>query len=149
MFDNKTLLITGGTGSFGNTVLRCFMHTGVHEIRVFSRDEKKQEDMRIELDSDKVNLYCRWPFDLLTDEWISISNTFFLRDYIAAVEKLNEGQVSIVRGFESGELGFRLVSSGRVALQMIDSAKSRPAEFHTEVDADKEDLYPKRGTSQP
>ena len=53
----KTLLITGGTGSFGNAVLRRFLHSSVKEIRVFSRDEKKQEDMRIELDNAKVKFY--------------------------------------------------------------------------------------------
>lgn len=57
MFSGKTLLITGGTGSFGNAVLRRFLHTDVKEIRVFSRDEKKQEDMRIELKNDKVKFY--------------------------------------------------------------------------------------------
>lgn len=57
MFSGKTLLITGGTGSFGNAVLRRFLHTGIREIRVFSRDEKKQEDMRIELKNDKVKFY--------------------------------------------------------------------------------------------
>lgn len=57
MFKNKILLITGGTGSFGNAVLRRFMHTDIREIRVFSRDEKKQEDMRIELKNDKVKFY--------------------------------------------------------------------------------------------
>ena len=54
MFDNKILIITGGTGSFGETVLRRFLDTDVKEIRVFSRDEKKQEDMRIALANDKV-----------------------------------------------------------------------------------------------
>lgn len=57
MFKNKTLLITGGTGSFGNAVLKRFLNTDVREIRIFSRDEKKQEDMRIELKSDKVKFY--------------------------------------------------------------------------------------------
>jgi UDP-N-acetylglucosamine 4,6-dehydratase/5-epimerase len=57
MFKGKTLLITGGTGSFGNAVLKRFLHTDVKEIRVFSRDEKKQEDMRIALKSDKVKFY--------------------------------------------------------------------------------------------
>lgn len=57
MFAEKTLLITGGTGSFGNAVLRRFLHTDVKEIRVFSRDEKKQEDMRIDLNNDKVKFY--------------------------------------------------------------------------------------------
>ena len=57
MFDNKILMITGGTGSFGNTVLKRFLNTNVKEIRVFSRDEKKQEDMRIALSNDKVKFY--------------------------------------------------------------------------------------------
>ena len=57
MFDGKTLMITGGTGSFGSTVLRRFLDTGVKEIRVFSRDEKKQEDMRIAFASDKLKFY--------------------------------------------------------------------------------------------
>jgi len=47
MFNNKTLLITGGTGSFGNAVLDRFLNTDIEEIRIFSRDEKKQHDMRI------------------------------------------------------------------------------------------------------
>jgi UDP-glucose 4-epimerase len=57
MFSGKTLLITGGTGSFGNAVLQRFLNTNITEIRVFSRDEKKQEDMRIELKNDKVKFY--------------------------------------------------------------------------------------------
>lgn len=57
MFDDKTLMITGGTGSFGNTVLNRFLNTEVKEIIVFSRDEKKQEDMRIELNNSKVKFY--------------------------------------------------------------------------------------------
>ena len=57
MFKDKTLLITGGTGSFGNAVLTRFLNSDFSEIRVFSRDEKKQEDMRIALKSDKVKFY--------------------------------------------------------------------------------------------
>lgn len=57
MFNNKTLLITGGTGSFGNAVLRRFLDTDIKEIRIFSRDEKKQEDMRISLANPKVKFY--------------------------------------------------------------------------------------------
>jgi UDP-N-acetylglucosamine 4,6-dehydratase len=57
MFDNKVLMITGGTGSFGHTVLNRFLDTNVREIRIFSRDEKKQEDMRIALANDKVKYY--------------------------------------------------------------------------------------------
>lgn len=57
MFNDKTLLITGGTGSFGNAVLRRFLNTGVKEIRIFSRDEKKQEDMRIALNNEKLKFF--------------------------------------------------------------------------------------------
>lgn len=57
MFKGKKLLITGGTGSFGNAVLKRFLNTDISEIRVFSRDEKKQDDMRKELKSDKVKYF--------------------------------------------------------------------------------------------
>lgn len=57
MFKDKVLLITGGTGSFGNTVLKRFLDIEVREIRIFSRDEKKQEDMRIALKNDKVKFH--------------------------------------------------------------------------------------------
>lgn len=57
MFENKTLMITGGTGSFGYAVLRRFLSTNVKEIRIFSRDEKKQEEMRIGLNNDKLKFY--------------------------------------------------------------------------------------------
>ena len=57
MFTNKIVLITGGTGSFGNAVLRRFLDSDIKEIRIFSRDEKKQDDMRHELRSEKVKFY--------------------------------------------------------------------------------------------
>jgi UDP-N-acetylglucosamine 4,6-dehydratase len=57
MFDNKTLLITGGTGSFGNAVLRRFLDSNLREIRIFSRDEKKQDDMRKKYNSSKLKFY--------------------------------------------------------------------------------------------
>lgn len=57
MFTNKILMITGGTGSFGNAVLNRFLNTDVKEIRIFSRDEKKQEDMRIALNNSKLKFY--------------------------------------------------------------------------------------------
>ncbi len=57
MFKNKVLMITGGTGSFGNTVLKRFLTTDVREIRIFSRDEKKQEEMRIALNHPKLKFY--------------------------------------------------------------------------------------------
>ncbi len=57
MFKNRTLLITGGTGSFGNAIVRRFLNSDLGEIRIFSRDEKKQEDMRLTLKNDKVKFY--------------------------------------------------------------------------------------------
>jgi UDP-glucose 4-epimerase len=57
MFEGKTLLITGGTGSFGNAVLRRFLDTDIKEIRIFSRDEKKQDDMRHKYHNDKIKYY--------------------------------------------------------------------------------------------
>ena len=57
MFQNKILMITGGTGSFGQTVLKRFLETDVREIRIFSRDEKKQEEMRITLNNPKLKFY--------------------------------------------------------------------------------------------
>ena len=57
MFKNKSLLITGGTGSFGNAVLRRFVESGLREVRIFSRDEKKQDDMRKQYNSAKLKFY--------------------------------------------------------------------------------------------
>ena len=57
MFDNKALLISGGTGSFGNAVLNRFLDTDIDEIRIFSRDEKKQDDMRKRFANPKLKFY--------------------------------------------------------------------------------------------
>ena len=57
MFKNKKLLITGGTGSFGNAVLRRFLASDIAEIRIFSRDEKKQDDMRKKYSNPKLKFY--------------------------------------------------------------------------------------------
>ena len=57
MFNNKVVLITGGTGSFGNAVLNRFLDSDVSEIRVFSRDEKKQDDMRKKYQNQKLKFY--------------------------------------------------------------------------------------------
>ena len=61
-FTGKTLMITGGTGSFGNTVLKHFLTTDIGEIRIFSRDEKKQDDMRHELQASIQNMRTRCSF---------------------------------------------------------------------------------------
>jgi len=57
MFDSKIILITGGTGSFGNAALKKFLKSNIKEIRVFSRDEKKQDDMRISYNNNKLKFY--------------------------------------------------------------------------------------------
>ncbi|HHX67034.1 MAG TPA: polysaccharide biosynthesis protein, partial [Gallicola sp.] len=57
LFSHKILLITGGTGSFGNAVLRRFLDTDIKEIRIFSRDEKKQDDMRHRFQNPKIKFY--------------------------------------------------------------------------------------------
>ena len=61
-FDGATLLITGGTGSFGHTVLKHFLTTNIGQIRIFSRDEKKQDDMRHELQRDYPDYYGKVKF---------------------------------------------------------------------------------------
>jgi UDP-N-acetylglucosamine 4,6-dehydratase len=77
MFKNKTLLITGGTGSFGNAVLKRFLDTDIGQIRIFSRDEKKQDDMRRLYKNDKIKFYLGDVRDLA-----SIKNAMHGVDYI-------------------------------------------------------------------
>ncbi|ENC5062283.1 polysaccharide biosynthesis protein [Escherichia coli] len=77
MFKNKALLITGGTGSFGNAVLQRFLNTEINEIRIFSRDEKKQDDMRKHFKSDKLKFYIGDVRD-----YQSVSNAMRGVDYI-------------------------------------------------------------------
>ena len=77
MFKNKTLLITGGTGSFGNAVMKRFLHTNIREVRIFSRDEKKQDDMRKLYKNDKLKFYIGDVRDLA-----SVKNAMHGVDYI-------------------------------------------------------------------
>lgn len=77
MFKNKTLLITGGTGSFGNAVLDRFLNTDIKEIRIFSRDEKKQDDMRKLYNNDKIKFYIGDVRDIA-----SVKNAMYGVDYI-------------------------------------------------------------------
>lgn len=77
MFKGKTLLITGGTGSFGNAVLKRFLDTDIGEIRIFSRDEKKQDDMRHFYNNDKIRFYIGDVRDVN-----SIKNAMFGVDYV-------------------------------------------------------------------
>lgn len=77
MFKNKTLLITGGTGSFGNAVMKRFLNTDIKEIRIFSRDEKKQDDMRKKYKNDKLKFYIGDVRDLA-----SVKNAMHGVDYV-------------------------------------------------------------------
>src|SRR5699024_9065256 len=77
MFENKTLLITGGTGSFGNAVMDRFLDTDIKEIRIFSRDEKKQDDMRRKYKNEKVKFYIGDVRDVN-----SVKNAMYGVDYI-------------------------------------------------------------------
>lgn len=76
-FKNKTLLITGGTGSFGKAVLKRFLNSDIKEIRIFSRDEKKQDDLRKQINSSKVKFYIGDVRDKS-----SISNAIIDVDYV-------------------------------------------------------------------
>lgn len=85
MFKNKTLLITGGTGSFGNAVLDRFLDTDIKEIRIFSRDEKKQDDMRHKYNNDKIKYYIGDVRDLA-----SIKNAMYGVDYVFQAAALKQ-----------------------------------------------------------
>ena len=85
MFEGKTLLITGGTGSFGNAVLERFLDTDIGEIRIFSRDEKKQDDMRHHYNNDKIKYYIGDVRDLQ-----SIKNAMHGVDYVFQAAALKQ-----------------------------------------------------------
>lgn len=85
MFSGKTLLITGGTGSFGNAVLKRFLKTEIKEIRIFSRDEKKQDDMRKLYKDDKVKFYIGDVRD-----YASIASAMHGVDYVFSAAALKQ-----------------------------------------------------------
>ncbi|MBQ4159795.1 MAG: polysaccharide biosynthesis protein, partial [Clostridia bacterium] len=109
MFKNKTLLITGGTGSFGNAVLNRFLDTDIGEIRIFSRDEKKQDDMRHEYQakypeaSNKIKFYIGDVRDLA-----SVKNAMHSVDYIfhaAALKQVPSCEFFPVEAVKTNVLG--------------------------------------------
>lgn len=85
LFTGKTLLITGGTGSFGNAVLKRFIDTDIKEIRIFSRDEKKQDEMRHKYDNDKIKFYIGDVRDLP-----SLKNAMHGVDYVFQAAALKQ-----------------------------------------------------------
>lgn len=113
MFDDKVLMITGGTGSFGNTVLNRFLDTNVKEIRVFSRDEKKQEDMRIALGNDKVKFYIGDVRD-----YSSISQALVGVDYVfhaAALKQVPSCEFYPMEAVKTNVLGTENVLNAAIA----------------------------------
>jgi UDP-N-acetylglucosamine 4,6-dehydratase/5-epimerase len=103
MFKNKKLLITGGTGSFGNAVLERFLNTEISEIRIFSRDEKKQDDMRKHYNNSKLKFYIGDVRD-----YQSIKNTVRDVDYIfhaAALKQVPSCEFHPIEAVKTNILG--------------------------------------------
>lgn len=113
MFEDRILLITGGTGSFGNTVLKRFLNTNVKEIRVFSRDEKKQEDMRISLNNDKIKFYIGDVRD-----YDSISSALVGVDYVfhaAALKQVPSCEFYPMEALKTNVIGTENVLAAAIA----------------------------------
>ena len=103
IFDNRVLMITGGTGSFGNAVLKRFLDTGIKEIRIFSRDEKKQDDMRHLYNNDKIKYYIGDVRDVT-----SVRNAIHGVDYIfhaAALKQVPSCEFFPVEAVKTNVLG--------------------------------------------
>ncbi|MFY2157812.1 polysaccharide biosynthesis protein [Cytobacillus firmus] len=103
MFKDKTLLITGGTGSFGNVVLERFLNTEIKEIRIFSRDEKKQDDMRRHYQNEKIKYYIGDVRDLG-----SLKNAMHDVDYIfhaAALKQVPSCEFFPIEAVKTNVLG--------------------------------------------
>ncbi len=113
MFDDKILMITGGTGSFGNTVLKRFLDTNVKEIRVFSRDEKKQEDMRISLANDKVKFFIGdvRDYDSLTNAMVGVDYIF----HAAALKQVPSCEFYPMEAVKTNVIGTENVLNAAVA----------------------------------
>ena len=113
MFTNKTLLITGGTGTFGNAVLRRFLETDIGEIRIFSRDEKKQHDMRLEYNNRKLKFYIgdvRRP-ESLRDAMIGVDYVF----HAAALKQVPSCEFYPMEALMTNAVGTENVMNAAVA----------------------------------
>jgi len=114
MFKGKTLLITGGTGSFGNAVMKRFLDTDIKEIRIFSRDEKKQNDMRTHYKNDKLKFYIGDVRDIS-----SVKNAMHGVDYIfhaAALKQVPSCEFFPLEAVKTNILGTDNVLSGAIAM---------------------------------
>lgn len=113
MFTNKTLLITGGTGTFGNAVLRRFLQTDIGEIRVFSRDEKKQHDMRLQYNDRKLKFYIgdvRRPESLL-DAMTGVDYVF----HAAALKQVPSCEFYPMEALQTNSIGTENVLNTAIA----------------------------------
>src|SRR6056297_984864 len=114
MFNNNILLITGGTGSFGNAVMKRFLDTDIKEIRIFSRDEKKQDDMRRLYKNDKLKFYIGDVRDLA-----SVKNAMHGVDYIfhaAALKQVPSCEFFPLEAVKTNVLGTDNVLSGAIEM---------------------------------
>jgi UDP-N-acetylglucosamine 4,6-dehydratase/5-epimerase len=112
MFKNSTLLITGGTGSFGNAVMRRFLNTDIKEIRIFSRDEKKQDDMRKQFKDEKLKFYLGDVRDLS-----SVKNAMHGVDYIfhaAALKQVPSCEFFPLEAVKTNVIGTENVLTGAI-----------------------------------
>jgi UDP-N-acetylglucosamine 4,6-dehydratase/5-epimerase len=114
MFENKTLLITGGTGSFGNAVMKRFLDTNIREIRIFSRDEKKQDDMRKLYNNEKLKFYLGDIRDLA-----SVKNAMYGVDYIFHAAALK--QVPSCEFFPMEAVKTNVIGTENVLIAAIES----------------------------
>lgn len=116
MFKDKTLLITGGTGSFGNAVMKRFLPTGVKEIRIFSRDEKKQDDMRKNYKNDKLKFYIGDVRDLA-----SVKNAMHEVDYVfhaAALKQVPSCEFFPLEAVKTNVMGTDNVLTGAIEMKI-------------------------------
>lgn len=114
MFKNKTLLITGGTGSFGHAVMKRFLDTDIKEIRIFSRDEKKQDDMRKLYKNDKLKFYIGDVRDLA-----SVKNAMHGVDYVfhaAALKQVPSCEFFPLEAVKTNVLGTDNVLTGAIEM---------------------------------
>ncbi len=113
MFKDKTLFITGGTGSFGNAVLNKLLHTEIREIRIFSRDEKKQEDMRLSYNNDKLRFYIGdvRDFSSLKDAMSGVDYVF----HAAALKQVPSCEFYPMEAFRTNSLGAENVMNAAIA----------------------------------
>ena len=113
MFENKKIMITGGTGSFGNAVLHRFLNTDIKEIRIFSRDEKKQDDMRKYYNNPKIKFYIGDVRD-----YDSVDNAILGVDYVfhaAALKQVPSCEFFPIQAVKTNILGAENVIKAAIA----------------------------------